>query len=125
MGFEKFCFIKAGNSDNRLIHALVERWGPSTHTDQKEAAKSSIGFWGKRMLETMFNMIKSWNERDEQKREEKEAKTIAREELKLAKEAEIQRRREAELTQIKAVDDAHMFKVMTMDPNNLLPAQRH
>ncbi|KAF6164090.1 hypothetical protein GIB67_017674 [Kingdonia uniflora] len=32
MGFKEFCSIKAGNSDNRLIHALVERWWPSTHT---------------------------------------------------------------------------------------------
>ncbi|KAF6140945.1 hypothetical protein GIB67_030156 [Kingdonia uniflora] len=32
MGFEDFCSINAGNSDNRLIHALVERWWPSTHT---------------------------------------------------------------------------------------------
>ncbi|KAF6151262.1 hypothetical protein GIB67_002961 [Kingdonia uniflora] len=32
MGFEEFCSINAGNSDNRLIHVLVERWWPSTHT---------------------------------------------------------------------------------------------
>ncbi|KAF6168462.1 hypothetical protein GIB67_005014 [Kingdonia uniflora] len=32
MGFEKFCSINAGNSNNRLIHALVEQWWPSTHT---------------------------------------------------------------------------------------------
>ncbi|KAF6157928.1 hypothetical protein GIB67_015244 [Kingdonia uniflora] len=32
MGFEAFLRIKAGNSDNRLIHALVERWWPSTNT---------------------------------------------------------------------------------------------
>ncbi|KAF6141089.1 hypothetical protein GIB67_006534 [Kingdonia uniflora] len=32
MGFEKFCLIKAENSDNRLIHALVERWWLSTST---------------------------------------------------------------------------------------------
>ncbi|KAF6170771.1 hypothetical protein GIB67_015723 [Kingdonia uniflora] len=31
MGFEEFLTIKARNSDNRLIHAPVERW-PSTHT---------------------------------------------------------------------------------------------
>ncbi|KAF6169014.1 hypothetical protein GIB67_038511 [Kingdonia uniflora] len=32
MGFADFCSINAGNSDNRLIHALMERWWPSTHT---------------------------------------------------------------------------------------------
>ncbi|KAF6159043.1 hypothetical protein GIB67_032660 [Kingdonia uniflora] len=32
MGFAGFCSINARNSDNRLIHALVERWWPSTHT---------------------------------------------------------------------------------------------
>ncbi|KAF6159489.1 hypothetical protein GIB67_032260 [Kingdonia uniflora] len=32
MGFADFCPINAGNSDNRLIHALVEWWWPSTHT---------------------------------------------------------------------------------------------
>ncbi|KAF6151820.1 hypothetical protein GIB67_010394, partial [Kingdonia uniflora] len=32
MGFELFCSINVGNSDNRLIHALVEQWWPSTHT---------------------------------------------------------------------------------------------
>ncbi|KAF6153862.1 hypothetical protein GIB67_001095 [Kingdonia uniflora] len=32
MGFADFCSINAGNSDNRLIHALVELWWPSTHT---------------------------------------------------------------------------------------------
>ncbi|KAF6149731.1 hypothetical protein GIB67_017464 [Kingdonia uniflora] len=32
MGFADFCSINAGNLDNRLIHALVERWWPSTHT---------------------------------------------------------------------------------------------
>ncbi|KAF6159636.1 hypothetical protein GIB67_034598 [Kingdonia uniflora] len=32
MGFAEFCSINAGNSDNRLIHALMERWWPSTHT---------------------------------------------------------------------------------------------
>ncbi|KAF6169181.1 hypothetical protein GIB67_013611 [Kingdonia uniflora] len=32
MGFVEFCSINAGNSDNRLIHALVERWWLSTHT---------------------------------------------------------------------------------------------
>ncbi|KAF6176600.1 hypothetical protein GIB67_034462 [Kingdonia uniflora] len=32
MGFEEFCSIKVGNSDDRLIHALAERWWPSTHT---------------------------------------------------------------------------------------------
>ncbi|KAF6166944.1 hypothetical protein GIB67_037457 [Kingdonia uniflora] len=32
IGFEEFCSMKAGNSDNRLIRALVKRWWPSTHT---------------------------------------------------------------------------------------------
>ncbi|KAF6139910.1 hypothetical protein GIB67_009757 [Kingdonia uniflora] len=32
MGFAEFCSINAGNSDNRFIHVLVERWWPSTHT---------------------------------------------------------------------------------------------
>ncbi|KAF6165942.1 hypothetical protein GIB67_012839 [Kingdonia uniflora] len=32
IGFEEFSLIKAGNSDNRLIHALLERWWPSSHT---------------------------------------------------------------------------------------------
>ncbi|KAF6136829.1 hypothetical protein GIB67_030114 [Kingdonia uniflora] len=32
MGFKEFCSINAGNSDNHLIHALVERWWSSTHT---------------------------------------------------------------------------------------------
>ncbi|KAF6146741.1 hypothetical protein GIB67_009027 [Kingdonia uniflora] len=32
MGFEEFLSIKEGNSDNQLVHALVERWWPSTHT---------------------------------------------------------------------------------------------
>ncbi|KAF6148820.1 hypothetical protein GIB67_014191 [Kingdonia uniflora] len=32
MGFAEFCSINARNLDNRLIHALVERWWPSTHT---------------------------------------------------------------------------------------------
>ncbi|KAF6169854.1 hypothetical protein GIB67_034246 [Kingdonia uniflora] len=32
MGFADFYSINAINSDNRLIHALVERWWPSTHT---------------------------------------------------------------------------------------------
>ncbi|KAF6146299.1 hypothetical protein GIB67_008183 [Kingdonia uniflora] len=32
MGFKVFLSIKARNSTNRLIHALVERWWPSTHT---------------------------------------------------------------------------------------------
>ncbi|KAF6165682.1 hypothetical protein GIB67_012579 [Kingdonia uniflora] len=32
MGFTDFCSINAGNLNNRLIHALVERWWPSTHT---------------------------------------------------------------------------------------------
>ncbi|KAF6171987.1 hypothetical protein GIB67_029405 [Kingdonia uniflora] len=32
MGFEEFCSINTGNSDNRFIHALVKRWWPSTHT---------------------------------------------------------------------------------------------
>ncbi|KAF6136621.1 hypothetical protein GIB67_016077 [Kingdonia uniflora] len=32
MGFKEFCSIKAGISDNRFIHALVEWWWPSTHT---------------------------------------------------------------------------------------------
>ncbi|KAF6145233.1 hypothetical protein GIB67_041428 [Kingdonia uniflora] len=32
MGFEEVCSIKAGNSDNRLIHDLIERWWPFTHT---------------------------------------------------------------------------------------------
>ncbi|KAF6164552.1 hypothetical protein GIB67_025378 [Kingdonia uniflora] len=32
MGFEEFFTIKTGNSDSRLIHALVELWWPSTHT---------------------------------------------------------------------------------------------
>ncbi|KAF6137217.1 hypothetical protein GIB67_030981 [Kingdonia uniflora] len=91
---------------------------------EKEMAKSSIGFLGKRMLETTPNMIKSWNQRDEQKKERKEGKARAREELKLAREAKIQRRREAELTRIKAFDDVHMFKVMTTDPSNLQPTQR-
>ncbi|KAF6167657.1 hypothetical protein GIB67_031240 [Kingdonia uniflora] len=31
MGFADFCSINTGNSDNRLIHAFVERWWPSTH----------------------------------------------------------------------------------------------
>ncbi|KAF6150450.1 hypothetical protein GIB67_023949, partial [Kingdonia uniflora] len=32
MSFEEFCSINVRNSDNRLIHVLVERWWPSTHT---------------------------------------------------------------------------------------------
>ncbi|KAF6161313.1 hypothetical protein GIB67_009200 [Kingdonia uniflora] len=32
MGFEEFLRIKAGNSNNCLIHALVKRWWSSTHT---------------------------------------------------------------------------------------------
>ncbi|KAF6152428.1 hypothetical protein GIB67_038051 [Kingdonia uniflora] len=32
MGFKKLLSIKVGNSDNRLIHALVEWWWPYTHT---------------------------------------------------------------------------------------------
>ncbi|KAF6171580.1 hypothetical protein GIB67_018104 [Kingdonia uniflora] len=32
MGFEEFLSIKTKNFDNRLIHALVERWWLSTHT---------------------------------------------------------------------------------------------
>ncbi|KAF6142143.1 hypothetical protein GIB67_037061 [Kingdonia uniflora] len=31
MGYADFCSINTGNLDNRLIHALVERWWPSTH----------------------------------------------------------------------------------------------
>ncbi|KAF6158583.1 hypothetical protein GIB67_040097 [Kingdonia uniflora] len=49
------------------------------------------------MVEITSNMMKSWNLRDEQKKEEKETQTRRREELKLIKEAEFQRRREAEL----------------------------
>ncbi|KAF6154428.1 hypothetical protein GIB67_028320 [Kingdonia uniflora] len=32
MGFKKFLSINTRNTDNRLIHVLVERWWPSTHT---------------------------------------------------------------------------------------------
>ncbi|KAF6143244.1 hypothetical protein GIB67_039027 [Kingdonia uniflora] len=53
----------------------------------------------------------------------RDTRAKAREELKLAREADIQRRRIAELTRIKAVEDAHMVKVMTTDPSRLLPAQ--
>ncbi|KAF6138899.1 hypothetical protein GIB67_025628 [Kingdonia uniflora] len=62
------------------------------------------------MLEITTNMMKAWNERDEQKKEEKETRTRVREELKLTREAEIYKRREAELTRKKAVEDAHMVK---------------
>ncbi|KAF6162484.1 hypothetical protein GIB67_026322 [Kingdonia uniflora] len=63
-------------------------------------------------------------QRNEQKKEEKEARARARDEQKLAREAEIQMRREAELAQKKTIEDTHMVKVMTTDPSNLLPAQR-
>ncbi|KAF6155419.1 hypothetical protein GIB67_019945 [Kingdonia uniflora] len=194
MGFEDFCLINAGNSDNRLIHALVERWWPFTHTfhfpcgelgftpldfimltgisfgrgrelpyDERYSKLKEVEkmFPGITSSDIRYDRIEGQNQhrlatmaqvqpispsrgktyfsaehpegsigvslirpRDEQKKEENEAKDRRREERKFIKEAEIQRRREAELTRKKTFDNLHMLKVMTTDPSNLLPAQR-
>ncbi|KAF6135108.1 hypothetical protein GIB67_040419 [Kingdonia uniflora] len=90
----------------------------------KEGAKLSISFWGKKIFETMTNMMAAWNVRDEQKKKEKEARARAREEQKLARETEIQKNCEVELTGKKAIEDVYLVKVMTTDPSNRLPTQR-